>query len=62
MIDLHDGELTCTWIDDEVVFITSKMNGLTFCIPCEDYLKFVKELKIAAVKIADMEREEFSKN
>ena len=60
MQDLHNGDLTYTWLDDDIVFINSSLNALTFSLPSIDFLKFVKELNITAVKVTEIQKEEFN--
>jgi len=61
MQDLCDGETTYTWEDEEVVFISSKLNAMTFSLPRLDFLKFVSELNKAALKVTELQKEEFNK-
>ena len=61
MIDLYNGEVTYTWEDEELVFVTSILNGVTLSMPRLDFLKFVSELNKAAAKVAELQKEEFEK-
>ena len=61
MQDLYNGEVTYTWEDDELVFVTSIINGVTFSMPRLDFLKFVSELNKAAVKVTELQKEDFEK-
>ena len=61
MQDLYNGEVTYTWKDDELVFITSAINGVTLSMPRLDFLKFVSERNKAAVKAIELQKEEFEK-
>ena len=59
MIDLYNGEVTYTWEDDEIVFISSNLNAVTLSMPRLDFLKFVSELNKAAVKVTELQKEDF---
>ena len=61
MQDLYNGEVTYTWEDDELVFVTSTINGVTLSMPRLEFLKFVNELNKAAVKATELQKEEFEK-
>ena len=59
MLDLYNGEVTYTWEDEEIVFINSNLNAITLSMPRLDFLKFVSELNKAAVKVSELQKEEF---
>ena len=61
MLDLYNGDLTCTWEDDDQIFISSYLNDMTFSMPRIEFLKFVTELNRAAVKVTELQKEEFEK-
>ena len=54
MLDLYNGDTAYIWEDDEIVFISSNLNAMTFSMPRLDFLKFVSELNKAAVKIIEL--------
>ena len=62
IVDLYSGELTITWGDEEAVYLVSFGNSLTFSLPPEDFVKFVKELNKAAAKFVELEKKELEKN
>ena len=59
MIDLYNGDTAYTWEDDEIVFITSYPNAMTFSMQRLDFLKFVSELNKAAIRASELQREEY---
>ena len=59
MIVLYNGDVTYTWEDEEIVFITSNLNAITFSMPRIEFLKFASELNKAAVKASELQKEEF---
>ena len=61
MLDLYNGDLTYTWEDDDQIFISTYLNDMTFSMPKLDFLKFVTELNRAAVKVTELQKEEFEK-
>ena len=61
MLDLYNGDITYTWEDDDLIFISSHLNAMTFSMPRIEFLKFVTELNRAAVKVTELQKEEFEK-
>ena len=61
MLDLYNGDITYTWENDEIVFVSSNLNAINFSMPRIEFLKFVSELNKAAVKVSELQKEEFEK-
>ncbi len=55
MEDLYEGEMITTWRDEELVFITIYLNGITISILEDDFPKLVNELVRTATKLSELE-------
>jgi len=61
LTDLYSGDQAYVWMDEDnnIVFVTSHPNAVTITMSLADFLTFTKELNKAAIKVLELQKEEF---